>query len=145
MERIRHALKCVLEKVPLFASSIAQRKGVSKDGPEAFLRVLFVTVALSPCTWLFDDLSRRIPVPPVPAEKTVLNKKQKSCCLNGRRSLLAAVLFAVIFWNGCRNFFKKRKSLKTLWIRQEKRKCVFLCQKEVNERWERTPVSGLGG
>lgn len=130
MERIRHALKCVLEKVPFFASPIAQRKGAGKDGPEAFLGVLFVTVALPPCTWLFADLSRRIPVPPVPAEK---KKTQKSCCLNGRRSLLAAVLFAVIFWNGCRNL--KRKSLKTLWIRQEKRKCVFLCQKEVNERW----------
>lgn len=45
-------IEVFLEKVPLFASPLAQRKGASKDGPEAFLRVLFLIVALSPCTCL---------------------------------------------------------------------------------------------
>lgn len=75
MKRTYHALKCFLEEVPLFASPFAQLKGASKDGPEVFLTGLFVIVPFSPCTRLFADLSRGISVPPVPAEKTVLNKK----------------------------------------------------------------------
>lgn len=59
---------------PLFA----QMKGACKDGPEVFLRGLFVIVPLSLCTRLFADLSRGISVPPVPAEKTVLKKKKKN-------------------------------------------------------------------
>lgn len=36
--------------------------------------------------------------------------KKNSCCLNGRRSLLAEVPLAVTFWNVCKNLKKKKKN-----------------------------------
>lgn len=58
--------------------------------------------------------------------------KKNSCCLNGRRSLLAEVPLAVTFWNVCKNLKKKKKqTLKTPWISQEKRK--FLLKRS---KWE---------